>query len=78
MIDLLGHIGYAFLLGGHFLIARKNKWGFTARIVGGIIWALLGIPLEMYSIVIWSILFTILDIKGFYHWSKNENSISKS
>jgi hypothetical protein len=72
MIDIFGHIGYAFLLFGTLAISRKNKLGWLFRVIGESIWIVLGFFLGLTSIYVWGIIFLCIDAYGFNQWRKYE------
>lgn len=78
MIDLLGHVFYLCLFLGMYLLAKKKKVGWFFRFVGELGWTSLGLALGLSSIVIWGIIFMVIDAFGYYHWRKHENTISQS
>jgi len=72
--DVLGHIFYVSILTGTILLTKKNKWGWLFRVIGDIGWVIIGWQISMYSIVIWSSIFSINDFRGFLKWrSEDEN-----
>jgi hypothetical protein len=75
MVDLLGHLGYLFLVVGHLAIARKMRFGFLFRVVGGLLWAGIGYYMGLSSILVWSFLFSCIDLYGWRKW--RETRISK-
>ena len=74
MIDILGHLFYAFIFLGLLLLNTKNKWGWICRIIGEIGWLCLGFELELTSLVFWGVLFVLLDIRGFIKWHKEKET----
>lgn len=72
-LDLVGHIGYVSLFVGSQLLARHNKYGWLCRLLGELIWVVLGFILGLTSIWMWGIFFVFAnDIYGFWKWSKAE------
>lgn len=71
MIDLLGHIGYVFLILGQWLLTKKSAAGWLVRLGGQAIWIVLGILLGLTSCVIWGIVFVVLDIQGYKEWKRD-------
>lgn len=78
--DAWGHLFYAFILSGTFLIARKKKIGWLNRVVGDIGWIVVGWCVGLSSIMIWSTVFALNDLRGYllWKWSENENSVVQS
>ena len=72
-LDILGHVFYIWLVAGQILVARKSKWGFLFRAAGGLGWFALGVAMGMTSIWIWSMIFSSIDMYGFWKWRMNEN-----
>lgn len=67
--DVLGHVFYACLFLGQFLLTRKSTWGWACRFVGDLGWAVLGFTLGLTCIWSWGILFLLNDIKGYLTWT---------
>lgn len=74
MIDLLGHLGYASIMIGMVLLARRNAYGWVARLLGDAGWVALGFVLGMSSIVLWGLVFVLLDIVGWLKWRSEAKS----
>ena len=72
--DLLGHIGYVFLLAGLFLLSRKKTIGWLFRIIGDLFWVTVGFLLGMSAIWFWCLVFLCLDIYGYISWKKKQNT----
>ena len=74
--DLFGHIFYIFILIGTILLTKKNKNGWLCRIIGDIGWVIVGYFLGLSSIIFWSSIFALNEIKGYltWKWSEDENS----
>ena len=70
MIDLFGHIFYAFLLLGMICLAYGHRVGWWYRIIGEVGWVVLGVCLDLSSIVLWGMLFVGVDVVGLYRWTK--------
>ena len=67
-LDLIGHIGYAFIFLGMIFLATKSIWGWLLRFVGESIWVGLGFAMSMTSIWYWGILFMLIDSMAFVNW----------
>ncbi len=73
-LDIAGHIAYILMIIGHIFITKKKAYGFVLRVVGGVIWVLIGGFLSMSSIIVWSGVFAAVDIWGYIKWVQtNEN-----
>lgn len=72
LTNLLGHIGYCFLMTGVLLLVRKMIIGWLFRIVGDIIWTTIGFLLGMSSIWFWCIVFLGLDTYGYFSWKRKQ------
>lgn len=70
MTDLLGHVFYASLFAGQFLITRKSAWGWLFRLVGDVGWSIIGLCLGLTCIWAWGLVFIATDVKGFLTWRK--------
>lgn len=74
-IDFIGHVGYALLVVGMILVARKKTMGWLFRLTGEFIWAGLGLKLGLTSIWFWGVIFIMIDILAYCHWRiSDENS----
>ena len=69
-LDLFGHAGYILLLVGQLLITKKRKIGFLIRLVGELGWGVIGLALGMSSIVIWSLVFAVVEVVGWVRWRR--------
>lgn len=69
MIDILGHIFYAFLLAGMISIAFDYRIGWWLRAIGELGWVGLGVTLGLSSIVVWGLIFVAIDLYGAYRWA---------
>lgn len=72
MIDAFGYLFYAFLMLGTYLIGQRYPGGWQLRFIGDIGWALLGFWMGVSSIVVFGILFSILDVKGYVAWKRGQ------
>ena len=72
MIDIFGHFGYALILAGMMLVSAKNPYGWALRLVGEFVWLLIGVHMEMSSMVLWGLVFAALDVRTFYTWIRED------
>ena len=68
--DLLGHLAYAILTVGMFLIARKKISGWSVRALGEAIWIYIGFAIGLTSMWSWCFLFLGMEIYGYRTWRK--------
>ncbi len=66
--DLIGHVAYLSLLLGHWTIGLKRRWGWLARATGGVVWMWIGFEIQMTSIMLWSGVFTCVDLWNWWRW----------
>jgi hypothetical protein len=66
--DIWGHVGYAFLGLGMYLLAIKSIWGWVSRFVGEIIWLIIGYVIGMTSMYIWGVFFLGMELYGLHSW----------
>jgi len=71
--DLLGWIGNIFFVIGAILLTRKNRLGFYNNLLGNCFYVSQGIFLKVPSLWLLSVGLGIVNICGYYHWSKNEH-----
>lgn len=74
--DIYGHVGYAMLALGMWLVGKRNRNGFLLRLVGEGIWIGIGIHLGYTSIVAWGILDLYINGKSFLRW-RDEDKFSQ-
>lgn len=72
MTDIVGHIGYLFTAVGLVLLRQKNKKGWIVRLIGEVIWTLLGVYMQMSSIWLWGLIFIVVDLSGYEEWRRKE------
>ena len=78
MIDILGHFGYALILAGMMLVSAKSPWGWALRLLGELVWLLIGVELGMSSMVLWGLVFAALDVRTFYTWLREDQETQQS
>jgi hypothetical protein len=67
-LDLMGHVAYALVFGGVFLLAKEMQMGWALRFLGELGWIFIGLKLRMTSIWAWGVGFAILDAMGYFMW----------
>jgi len=65
LIELIAGFGYLF---GHFLLSRKNIFGWIIKIIGGIAWIIFLLQNENYIFMTVTIVIVLTMIYGFYKW----------
>lgn len=70
--DALGHVGYAVIYLGQFLLARKSRWGWAARAAGTLLWLGIGWHLGLSSVWLWSVVGLWIDLRGWRAWRREE------
>lgn len=68
VIDALGHGFYVALVAGQLAITRRRAWGWALRLAGSLGWAVLGVDLGLSSVVLWSLIFAVVDARGWWAW----------
>ena len=68
MLDFFGHVGYGFIALGLWQLTRKRRIGWLFRLIGEVIWVMIGWQMGMSSIYLWGLGFMLLDIIGFSKW----------
>jgi len=61
-----GLLGYALLLGGQELVARRWRFGWLLRILGDLVWVVLGFLTGLWSISVASGLFCLIDVRAWF------------
>lgn len=75
--DTYGHLFYISILVGTILLTKKNKYGWLTRVVGDIGWVVVGYFIGMNSIILWSSVFALNDLRGYLLWKWSENEDGK-
>lgn len=70
-IDIAGHLGYALVMVGVFLLSRHQVLGWLFRCAGEVVWLVVGVYMGMSSIVVWGVVFVLMDLYGFWSWKTN-------
>ena len=70
-LDLYGAVGYLAIFAGQWMIGNRNIWGWWFRIGGDMVWAILGVYLGLYSIIIFSLAGIVIDGRGFFSWKRD-------
>jgi nicotinamide riboside transporter PnuC len=70
MIEFLFYIGTFMAILGTFLNAYKHKNGFILWVVSNSILLYQSYCLSAYNLVILYLIYIIISIIGYYHWSK--------
>ena len=63
-----GHVGYALIGLGMFLLAKQIIWGWLIRFLGEVIWMYIGIKMKLSSVWLWTPVFLSMELYGFYSW----------
>ncbi len=53
-LNILGHVGYALLATGTFLVANGISWGWPLRFVGTMTWCYIGVRMHASSMWVWA------------------------
>lgn len=72
--DLIGHVTYVTMLIGTYLLTKKKKFGWILRGVGNLGWIMIGYMLGFTSMMMWSSVLWLNDLRGFLIWREHENS----
>jgi hypothetical protein len=73
MIDFFGHLAYAALALGTWLVGKRLTLGWALRAAGSATWLVLGVVMAMSSIWFWSAVFLATDLAGFYRWKRKQD-----
>jgi hypothetical protein len=73
LYDQLGHLFYAFIFIGTYLVAQKKRIGWVLRFAGEASWCVIGVQMGMSSIWLWGVVFLFNDAFGYYKWRDPEN-----
>jgi len=74
MLDFIGGLAYISIFAGQWEIGKHNKWGWWLRIAGGVVWAILGYLLSLYSVLIFSMIGVGIDLRSWYRWNYTTSS----
>ena len=70
-ITALGWIGMIITLIAIHLLGKKEKEGWVFQIIGNVAWIIVGIATS-YGLVILNIIITIIAIKSYRRWDRDE------
>lgn len=70
--DQIGWIGTAFFFAGGLLIVRKKRLGFICNLMGNLTFVCMGWLADLYSIVVVSIGFLVLNVYGIIKWRRKQ------
>lgn len=74
MIDFFGHLAYAILIFGMWLISKRLIVGWAVHAFGTTMWLVLGFAMSVSSIWFWSAVFIVMDAVGFYRWKHEKTN----
>jgi len=69
MFDWLGMI---LTLIGSLTVIKKNKYGFLFMMFGCLSWIGFGILVESIALIATNIIFSIINVFGFWRWNKED------
>lgn len=73
IIDALGHLFYAIVFTGSWLLShRHSKFGWVLRAIGHAGWIYLGFQVGLTSIWMWETFMLVNDLYGFWKWRQDE------
>lgn len=77
-VDFFGHFFYASLFLGMLLLSAKDYRGWVFRFLGEAGWIVIGLAMGMSSIVVWGIIFMVVDVWGYLEWSSDKEILAMS
>lgn len=71
MIEYTGWVGTIFTMWGIWLIGRKQRIGFLAGILGGVLWTIKAIHTSQVDLIAVEVLIVITQIYAWQQWGKD-------
>ena len=71
-IDLLGWIGFSFIITGYYFNAKRKINCFYIWGIGNRIYILYGFIIDAIPIIGMSIFVLIMNVYGYYHWNDSK------
>ena len=59
-------------LTGVYLLGNKNKYGFLVFMMASLSWIAVGVFIGSFAIIIGSLIFFIMHLRGWFSWSRSE------
>lgn len=72
--DAFGHIAYLFIIAGMIHLTLKLRIGWIMRLIGELMWVVLGFLMGYTSIWLWGSVFVLIDLYGFIKWKENNET----
>jgi hypothetical protein len=73
IIDLLGHVSYMLVFVGTLLVANKKASGWLVKMLGGLLWAVVGATyLKLSSVFLWEGLYFLVCLHAYLKWRREE------
>ncbi|MEK0325350.1 MAG: nicotinamide mononucleotide transporter [Nitrosopumilus sp.] len=71
--DFIGWIATAIVIFGTCLLSQKKKSGWLIRVVGNVLWVVVGFMTGLTSIIACEGTFILVDMIGYFKWKKDED-----
>lgn len=68
---MIGYIATFLSILGNILVVYKKKIGFLIWLASNFVWIYVDIGIGLYSQIVMMVLYAILNVLGWYEWSKN-------
>lgn len=72
--DTFGWIASVAMLVGGYGVAHKKLWGLWAFLWGNAAWAVIGLVTGLYSLLVLSLAFCVMDFYAINMWRRNDSS----
>lgn len=66
--NYVGHFAYSLVFLGMFMVARKQVSGWVFRLLGELLWVVIGFQMGASSIWGWGLAFIAVDVIGYWSW----------
>jgi hypothetical protein len=68
VVDIAGWVAYIVLFCGTLILQNKNRTGWAFRGTGNLMWMVLGWKLHLTSVMVWGVIFFLMDVRGYWKW----------
>ena len=75
--EVAGSFAYALAVFANWQIACQRRWGFLVGLLVNCIWIGIGAYLGFYSMICWSVIFMIPNIRGYFGGKKDSSTVSE-
>ncbi len=71
LAEVIAFFGYVSLAIGMYMLGKDNIWGWWVYFLGSAIWFVNGFVIENLNMIVWNVIFCIINARGWFVWRKN-------